>query len=115
MTANQSANWRQQAACAGMDPNQFVPEGRGNGGLLYVEARQICDRCPVKAECLAYALHNGEEYGMWGGATPQERKEMGYVPSGLCKICGCRFRRFNNKQQYCGDECRGQRRRVSHA
>lgn len=112
MNPNQSANqpWRAQAECRGTDPNAFIPEGRGSGELLYIESRQICARCPVKTECLQYALDNGEDYGMWGGTTPQERKELGYTPSGQCKMCGCRFRRYNNHQRYCSDECRRVRR-----
>ena len=81
MIANQSAKqtWRAHAECRGTDPNTFVPEGRGNGLRLYLEARQICDRCPVKTACLDHALSNGEDMGMWGGLTPNERREIGYI------------------------------------
>lgn len=38
-------------------------------------ARAICRRCPLAAACLDYALQN-EEYGVWGGTTPQERQSL---------------------------------------
>jgi WhiB family redox-sensing transcriptional regulator len=36
-------------------------------------AKDVCSRCPVRAECLAFALANGEEFGVWGGMDPDER------------------------------------------
>lgn len=113
MTGNPYAKqtWRAHAECRGTDPNTFVPEGRGNGLRLYLEARQICDRCPVKTACLDHALSNGEDMGMWGGLTPNERREIGYILTALCKRCGCPFRRLTNKNQYC-DDCRGHRVRT---
>lgn len=111
--SNDNDNWWAEAACRSMDPNMFIPEGRGEGLLAYAITRPICDTCPVKQPCLQFALVNGEEYGMWGGATPQERRELGYEPRGVCRICGCRFRRHNAQQRYCSDDCRSLRRRVT--
>jgi len=36
-------------------------------------AKQVCHRCPVRWECLAYAFGAGQEDGIWGGLTPAER------------------------------------------
>jgi WhiB family redox-sensing transcriptional regulator len=36
----------------------------------------ICRRCPVRDSCLAYALENNETHGVWGGMTPQQRKDL---------------------------------------
>jgi hypothetical protein len=50
---------------------------------------------------------------MWGGTTPNERKEMGFTPQGVCRICSGRFRRFGAYQRYCSDDCRDLRRRKT--
>jgi hypothetical protein len=39
-------------------------------------ARQICSRCPVRADCLAYALAAEEEFGIWGGLDQNERRNL---------------------------------------
>lgn len=40
--------------------------------LAIIEAKQTCDRCPVRKECLDYALE-GDMHGIWGGMTRRER------------------------------------------
>jgi WhiB family redox-sensing transcriptional regulator len=58
------------AACAGYEfPEAFFP-GREEGADPTVLA--FCKRCPVRAECLQYALDNGE-HGVWGGTTDKQR------------------------------------------
>jgi hypothetical protein len=51
-------------------------EAFGDTSSYYNEARDICQVCPVRDECLAYALANKERYGMWGGLTPIERRRI---------------------------------------
>ena len=67
------------AACKGADPDLFFgPDAE------FVTVRQereakakaVCARCPVRAECLEYALDTGEAYGVWGGANEDERRAM---------------------------------------
>lgn len=58
--------------CAGADPNIFFAEP-GRGSTL--QAKAICKFCPVKTECLAWALKY-EPFGVWGGKTPKERLQM---------------------------------------
>ena len=80
-------DWRQRAACAGMDPSDadliFYPAG-ARGLDPYVSARQVCAGCPVQAECLASALAEearpsrmrgraGGRWGFRGGLSPSER------------------------------------------
>lgn len=45
-------------------------------GAAQQQAKQICTRCPVIAECLADALDNRTEFGVWGGMTERERRAM---------------------------------------
>jgi Transcription factor WhiB len=58
------------AACHGADPELFFPEP----GKPDHQAKAICAVCPVRAECLATALANGERYGVWGGVNLETRE-----------------------------------------
>jgi WhiB family redox-sensing transcriptional regulator len=67
----------EEAACKGEPLETFFPNvqaGRGHGysGHDWSEAREICESCPVRLECLRWALEN-EEDGFWGGTTMRER------------------------------------------
>jgi WhiB family transcriptional regulator, redox-sensing transcriptional regulator len=64
--------WVRQAACAGSDPDVFFPPKHDHGEA----ARRICARCPVRGECLAYALEADENYGIWGGLDGNERRAL---------------------------------------
>ena len=61
--------WMARGRCRTAGPATFFPsDARG------VEiARRVCADCPVRAECLAYALANRIEDGVWGGASQRER------------------------------------------
>ena len=39
-------------------------------------AKLVCGGCPVRAECLAEALDNEMEWGVWGGMTERERRAI---------------------------------------
>lgn len=62
-----------RAKCADEDPDSFFPEKSGNAR----EAKKVCEDCPVKAPCLAWALEHGERHGIWGGLSSEERKKLG--------------------------------------
>jgi hypothetical protein len=64
--------WTARAQCAETDPELFFPP-KGDPATA---ARAICRRCPVREDCLAYALDAGEEYGIWGGLDPAERNNL---------------------------------------
>lgn len=61
-------SWTLQASCRGRADNMF-PEPREQK-----RARQVCFGCPVRAQCLAEALDNKIEWGVWGGKTERERR-----------------------------------------
>jgi WhiB family redox-sensing transcriptional regulator len=70
-------DWRHFAACLDEDPELFFPVGDTGPALLQVvEARAVCARCPVRVECLTWALETGQNYGVWGGYTEDERREL---------------------------------------
>lgn len=68
--------WAGQAACAGAPSEWFFGTEAGGGTAVYRQARIICARCPVGADCLAYALRSRQEFGMWAGTTPLDRQGM---------------------------------------
>lgn len=59
------------AACRSTAPDALFVQGAAQQ-----QAKQICTRCPVIAECLADALDNRTEFGVWGGMTERERRAM---------------------------------------
>jgi len=73
------ANWRDQAACAGMPSEMFFPD-RGSDSRskahMATVARQVCAVCPVRMPCLAIALATKERHGIWGGTVEKERRVM---------------------------------------
>ena len=64
--------WMIDARCRGLAPTEFFPSAsRG------VEtAQHICADCPVRVECLEYALTNHMKYGVWGGVSERERRRL---------------------------------------
>jgi WhiB family redox-sensing transcriptional regulator len=61
--------WMAEAACAGStDPDSFFPEKGASP-----EAIAVCGRCPVRTECLGYAVEHDERFGIWGGLSARER------------------------------------------
>ena len=65
-------HWQRQAACYGIDPDVFFPTSEEEAG----EALDFCSGCGVRETCLAWALKNGERYGVWGGLTEQQRRRL---------------------------------------
>lgn len=66
-------DWRDDAACLGDDrpDDWFLEHGSDVGRAL-----AICDRCPVRIDCLAFAIAHRETSGIWGGKTPDELQEI---------------------------------------
>lgn len=76
-------DWRAGAICRTEDPELFFPvgeehtTGRGASGPVQMqnaEAKAVCRRCPVVSECLAWAIESGQDFGVWGATTAQERR-----------------------------------------
>lgn len=68
----QAIEFMDRAACRGVDQSLFIPDV-GARDHRYDPARAICATCPVRIECLEYALAIDESFGMWGGMSPKER------------------------------------------
>ena len=64
-------DWTIAAACRPMDPDELFVQGASQN-----RAKAICAACPVRTECLADALDNRVEFGVWGGMTERERRAL---------------------------------------
>jgi len=72
--------WQRRAACRrpGVDPDSFYPDKGGSTRA----AKRICNGeqgrwpCPVRAQCLDFALANDERFGIWGGLSERERRKL---------------------------------------
>jgi WhiB family redox-sensing transcriptional regulator len=65
------ADWAPLGRCAGSDPDALFVQGKAQRA-----AKVVCKGCPVVAECLADALDNRTEFGVWGGMTERERRAL---------------------------------------
>ena len=71
--------WQYQGACRDADETLFFhPEGERGAARSAREnsAKEVCMRCPVRAECAAHALAVREPYGVWGGLSEDERAAL---------------------------------------
>ncbi|WP_456858652.1 WhiB family transcriptional regulator [Geodermatophilus sp. SYSU D00691] len=70
--ADGDETWRLDALCAETDPEAFFPEKGGSTR----EAKRVCAGCPVRLQCLEFALGNDERFGIWGGLSERERRRI---------------------------------------
>ena len=70
-------NWREGAACRLLGNQIFFPVGYEPAALAQTrQAKSICSSCPVRFECLEFALRTAQEDGVWGGHTEDERRAI---------------------------------------
>jgi WhiB family redox-sensing transcriptional regulator len=68
-------NWREFAACLSAEPELFFPAVSADLDDRQVErAKAVCKVCPVRRECLQFALATRQSYGVWGGMAERERR-----------------------------------------
>ena len=95
--------------CKGKVPLFYpeIREGQGSPSLELrkelkdneAEAKALCTGCPFQEPCLEHGIKH-ETYGIWGGATPEERKEMRVER----KVSLRRYTVSMNKHNFCGSE-----------
>ena len=71
-TERSLTSWRRAAACRDLDTGFFFPLSDDDAG----PAKAVCATCPVREECLRYALATRQGDGIWGGLTETERRRL---------------------------------------
>ena len=66
------SNWMASGMCADKPPSLFFP----SDGVGVEVAKRLCATCPVKSQCLDYALDNRIDHGVWGGTSERERRRI---------------------------------------
>ena len=65
-------DWKLDAACKDLDTDLFFPDSEANAG----PALEVCASCPVRQQCLDFALLTRQDDGVWGGRTESERRRL---------------------------------------
>lgn len=107
-----AGDWLHRGACVGIDdPDLFFPVGENAPPAKEIEAaKSVCRSCPVRSECLSWALATHQRYGVWGGMSEQERESLIRRPhrpppmpkSEKCDECGVRL--TGQQRRYCSEE-----------
>ena len=75
-----ASGWQHYAACRGADASHFFApnyfEKRSQKQAREAVAKALCARCPVRVDCLEYALEIRETHGIWGGLNEMERRAV---------------------------------------
>ena len=71
VTGDALQDWTARSACKSADPDELFVTGAAQN-----RAKAVCMGCPVRTECLADALDNRVEFGVWGGMTERERRAL---------------------------------------
>jgi WhiB family redox-sensing transcriptional regulator len=71
-------DWMDRARCIGVDPDLFFLP-RGDRWDQTQEAKAICRQCPVRMECLSFAVATTQKFGIWGGLSERERRELRHL------------------------------------
>lgn len=68
-------DWRSRAACLSVDPELFFPIGNTGPAIAQANrAKAVCAACEVREVCLAWAIENNQDSGVWGGMAEDERR-----------------------------------------
>jgi WhiB family redox-sensing transcriptional regulator len=70
-------DWVHQARCKDTDPELFFPVGTtGPAASQIAAAKAVCMKCDVRSECLEWAMSTGQDAGVWGGLSEEERRAL---------------------------------------
>lgn len=69
----QIPGWMTEGTCATIGGDLWFPEGAGSSSAA---AKRVCRGCPVRQQCLTYAMDNLIQDGVWGGTTVRQRRRI---------------------------------------
>lgn len=70
-------DWRHRSECLNEEPELFFPIGNTGPAVFQIEeAKAVCRRCDVRDQCLEWAMENGQDHGVWGGMSEDERRAL---------------------------------------
>ncbi|MEI2715845.1 MAG: WhiB family transcriptional regulator [Candidatus Nanopelagicales bacterium] len=70
-------DWRHSAACRDEEPELFFPIGNTGPALQQIDdAKRVCNTCDVAEPCLNWAIETGQDAGVWGGLSEDERRSL---------------------------------------
>ena len=70
-------DWRHKAICRDEDPELFFPIGNTGPAIQQIEdAKAVCRRCEVVDTCLKWSIESGQDAGVWGGLSEDERRAL---------------------------------------
>ena len=93
------SEWRGDAVCRHHDPDLFFPEGTTGPALRQADqAKRVCQSCPVRTPCLGFALRHRVAFGIWGGATAEERR------AGSARLGGRDLRASRHEAYHAGNQ-----------
>lgn len=88
-TTSRATDWRDDALCREEDPDLFFPIGNTGDAILQADqAKAVCRRCPVMETCGSWALRTGQDAGVWGGMSEDERRAIKRRKSRPRPACG---------------------------
>ena len=80
MDASDKMDWQEDAACRKNDNILFFGPDQGESELekqsRELKAKAVCQTCPVREQCLEFAMETNQKYGIWGGLTDKERASL---------------------------------------
>lgn len=85
ISADEDITWMKKGLCVYADPKIFFP--KYDAPSTTEAPKAICNRCPVRGECLEWALNHDEE-GVWGGTNEADRRALKRRKSRTsCLVC----------------------------
>ncbi|WP_422744414.1 WhiB family transcriptional regulator [Mycobacterium sp. WMMD1722] len=76
---SQGPRWEANARCLGLPTEIFfiADTTKGSRRIAHEKrAKRICEQCPVRQNCLSFAVTSGQQHGIWGALTPRERRQL---------------------------------------
>lgn len=67
------SKWKYSTACFDKEPDLMFPVKIEKQKIV---AETICSQCDHIVDCLYFAIVSKEEFGVWGGTTQPERREI---------------------------------------